>query len=141
MRINKKFVRSVAIVLSLTAITISFNPLNATASLRHATSLKGIVHGQVLLGPICPVERNPPNPVCAPKPYKTTINIFRTVVGTVYKKVATDASGHFTISLAPGVYILRARSGAVYPRCADRRIKVLAKKSQNVKINCDTGIR
>ena len=141
MKITQKCVRSVAMVLSVTAISISFNTVNSTASLRHSTSLTGIVHGQVLLGPTCPVERIPPDPACAPRPYKTTINIFRSLVGTVYKKVATDAAGHFTVVLAPGIYILRARRGSVYPRCGDRRIQVLAKKSQNIKINCDTGIR
>src|SRR5437764_398930 len=35
------------------------------------------VNGQVLLGPTCPVERIPPDPQCAPKPYSTLVTIFR----------------------------------------------------------------
>lgn len=141
MKSNKNFLRNVAIVLSVTAMSISFNTVNSAASLRHSTSLKGTVHGQVLLGPTCPVERIPPDPACAPKPYKTTINIYRSVTKPPYKKVATDASGRFTISLAPGTYILRAKGASIYPRCTDLKIIVIAKKSQIVKIDCDTGIR
>jgi hypothetical protein len=87
------------------------------------------------------VERIPPDPACAPRPYKTTITVLRTPTGASYKKIATDASGRFTISLAPGAYILRARGASIYPRCTDLKIKVIAKKSQIAKINCDTGIR
>lgn len=104
----------------------------------------GSVRGQVLLGPVCPVEHNPPDPACAPKPYKTTIDVWSTLTGSPYKRVATNASGIFNLSLAPGSYGLRvsqATSGSPYPRCGEVAIVVAAKRSQDVTVNCDTGIR
>ncbi|HTK33346.1 MAG TPA: hypothetical protein VL335_02235, partial [Candidatus Paceibacterota bacterium] len=35
------------------------------------------VHGTVMLGPTCPVMRNPPDPSCADKPYATLVVVFR----------------------------------------------------------------
>ena len=119
------------------------NPSDVTASASASSStVYGKVHGQVLLGPTCPVERIPPDPACAPKPYKTKIQIFATTVSAhPYKFVVTDAAGKFNFSIKPGSYVLRANGGSVYPRCADLPIKVLARKTLNVKMTCDTGIR
>jgi hypothetical protein len=137
----RKFLISSALALSLVAINFGFPTLSQGGLIQSTTARNGTVHGQVLLGPICPVQRNPPDPACAPKPYKTTISILRTTSGVVYKKVATSSAGRFTLSLSPGMYVLRARGGSVYPRCTDTRVKVLARKSLTVIVNCDTGIR
>ena len=102
---------------------------------------KGTIRGQVLLGPICPVERIPPDPKCAPKPFITTIDILTNLTSSPKSSVATDASGRFALSLDPGTYVLRARSSSTYPRCSDLPVKVFARKAQSVIINCDTGIR
>lgn len=104
----------------------------------------GNVHGQVFLGPVCPVERIPPDPACAPKPYKTAIDIWSTLTGSSYKRVTTNASGVFNLSLSPGPYGLKVSqmmNGSPYPRCTEVKILVATKKSQNVTLNCDTGIR
>ncbi|MBI3430250.1 MAG: hypothetical protein HY050_09415 [Actinobacteria bacterium] len=102
---------------------------------------KGIIRGQVFLGPICPVERIPPDPACTPKPFRTTVEIQRVATGAIYKSVMTDFSGSFTLSLDPDRYLLRATGGSVYPRCTDVTVQVIAGKSQSVIVNCDTGIR
>ena len=104
----------------------------------------GTVIGRVILGPICPVERIPPDPACAPKPYKAIVNIWSTWTGSSYQPVSTDANGAFKLSLSPGAYSLEVSqpSGdSPYPRCTLLKISVVAKKSQNVVVNCDTGIR
>lgn len=104
----------------------------------------GIVRGEVLLGPTCPVERIPPDPACAPRPYKSTINIWNTYTGSNYRPVATDSFGKFKLSLAPGSYSLKVSSppnGSLFPRCGELNIVVSAKRSQNISLNCDTGIR
>jgi hypothetical protein len=104
----------------------------------------GTVIGRVILGPVCPVERIPPDPACAPRPYKSTINAWSTWTGSSYKPVQTDANGVFRLSLPPGAYSLAASpatGSGPYPRCAVTKILVVAKKSQNVTVNCDTGIR
>ncbi|MDP1721075.1 MAG: hypothetical protein Q8L08_08800 [Candidatus Nanopelagicaceae bacterium] len=101
----------------------------------------GIVHVRVLLSPICPVERNPPDPACAPKPYETKIAILDAQTNSPYKNYETDASGKLTFSIDPGAYVLRVQSTTPLPSCSDLKIEVLANRSQSVVINCDTGIR
>jgi hypothetical protein len=103
---------------------------------------QGTIRGQVLLGPICPIEHIPPDPNCAPRPYQTSVEALRAAdTSTPYKTAMSNASGTFTFSLAPGAYVLRAGSGSFYPRCSDTPIQVTAGGSDNVIINCDTGIR
>jgi hypothetical protein len=104
----------------------------------------GNVVGHVVLGPVCPVERIPPDPACAPRPFKTTVNAWSTWTGSGYQPVSTDANGLFKLSLAPGAYtlaVLQPAGGSLYPRCTTVKISVVAKKTQNVTVNCDTGIR
>jgi hypothetical protein len=105
------------------------------------STTKGNIQGRVLLGPICPVERIPADPSCAPKPYKTTVEIFVATAANPFKTVTTNATGAFYISLLPGAYLLRAHGGSMYPRCADVSVNVSAGKTGNVIVNCDTGIR
>lgn len=104
----------------------------------------GTVLGHVILGPVCPVEHIPPDPACAPRPYKTKLNVWSTLTGINYQSVATDTSGSFKLSLAPGAYSLavtQPANGSPYPRCTQVNISVVAKKAQNITVNCDTGIR
>lgn len=120
--------------------TVVRDPPSATKQLAG----NGTVIGRVILGPVCPVERIPPDPACAPKPFTTAITIWSTWTGSPYTPVFNDANGVFRLSLPPGAYSLAASpatGSGPYPRCAVTKILVVAKKSQNVTVNCDTGIR
>ena len=136
--IKQRFVLVGASMVAMVSMTV-FGLQIASAS---STTGYGKVHGQVLLGPTCPVERIPPDPACAPKPYKTKIQIFTAKVSAhPYKTVVTDATGKFYFAIKPGSYVLHTRGGSIYPRCADLRIRVLKGKTLNLKMACDTGIR
>jgi hypothetical protein len=120
--------------------TVVRDPPSATKQLAG----NGTVTGRVVLGPVCPVERIPPDPACAPRPYKSTINVWSTWTGSSYRPVQTDAKGVFRLSLPPGAYSLavsRPSGGSLFPRCTDLKISVATKRTQNVTVNCDTGIR
>ena len=102
------------------------------------------VSGRVVLSPICPVEHLPPDPACAPKPYKTFLQIKSQVNGKVYRTLATSALGTFSLLMAPGRYILQVRQGAYpsrYPRCTPVNFVVAPGKALNLLMNCDSGIR
>ena len=67
-----------------------------------------VVSGVALAGPVCPVERNPPDPECAPRP----------VVGATLLAIedsgeeaasTTDANGEFSFVLPPGHYEIVAQ--------------------------------
>ncbi len=101
----------------------------------------GTVRGTVVLGPTCPVERIPPDPACAPRPYQTSIAILRSRGSGPLATIQTDSSGAFSVSLAAGIYVFHPQGGAVYPRCTDQIATVAPGKTTNVTISCDTGIR
>lgn len=100
------------------------------------------VQGTVLLGPTCPVERIPPDPACADKPYKTTISVYRTSDTVhVFATAQTGVDGTFKISLAPGTYTVAAAGGAMLPRCTPTPATVAPNVYTKLTISCDTGIR
>ena len=99
------------------------------------------VRGTVLLGPTCPVERMPPDPACADKPYATTVVVHHTGSSFVFATGESDASGAFEFWLPPGSYTLTAGSGKTLPRCAGVDVTVAASGYATTTISCDTGIR
>ena len=101
------------------------------------------IRGQVLLGPVCPVMKDPPDPQCADKPYATTIQVIRVgnPVSAPFATVATDTQGNYSVSLPPGTYALQPKSGQVFPRCETKEVTVVPSKILEVNLSCDTGIR
>lgn len=104
---------------------------------------KSGIRGVVMAGPTCPVERDPPDPMCADKPVTTNISIFRKsdpTHGVAF--LTSDAKGTFQISVVPGDYIIMAGpNGVPYPRCADTLATVGPSGYTQVTVSCDTGIR
>lgn len=68
----------------------------------------GTLEIEVVAGPVCPVEQDPPDPECAPR----VVNGARILVqpgdgrDIVVGEATTDADGHATLALAPGDYIV-----------------------------------
>lgn len=138
----KSLTRALAIGLALSLLQ-SGVWANAATSTQLPTS-HGRVSGRVVLSPVCPVQHIPPDPACAPKPYKTTLLIRGQVSGHLYKTVRTSSTGTFALLMAPGKYILQVKQGAIvsmYPRCAVVKFAVAPKKAVKLLMNCDTGIR
>ena len=102
---------------------------------------KSGVRGTVLLGPTCPVERIPPDPQCADKPYATTITVSRKGSNSVFATGKSDAKGVFELSLPPGSYTLLATGGTTLPRCSRADVLVTTNSYITTTISCDTGIR
>lgn len=99
------------------------------------------VRGNVLLGPTCPVVKNPPDPACADKPYATTLQVFRAGESAIYAEGKSDAKGYFEISIPKGSYVIKATGGTTLPRCADASVNIVAGQYASTTISCDTGIR
>lgn len=99
------------------------------------------VRGTVLLGPTCPVMRDPPDPACAEKPYATAIEVYRAGSKSPFVIGNSDTSGAFEFSLPPGAYTLSAKGGAMLPRCTETKVTVVPKSYATTSISCDTGIR
>jgi hypothetical protein len=101
------------------------------------------IRGVAMLGPTCPVMRNPPDPQCADKPFKTSLVITSADQSKVIKTVSTDAKGAFTAELPPGEYSIRSAASAnILPYCrSNGTIQVKANAYIEITVSCDTGIR
>jgi hypothetical protein len=102
------------------------------------------ITGTVLLGPTCPVMRNPPDPQCADKPYQTTLAVMAADGMTTITHFSSDTNGAFKITVPPGDYLIASASSNnnMYPRCSSTGIiHVKANIFTIAMISCDTGIR
>src|SRR3989344_6406121 len=78
---------------------------------------KGVLEGTIKIGPLCPVEKIPPDPGCQPteETYKTyPIAVYFIGGGdpSIAIKVANlnpDTSGNFILELAPGDYMVNLK--------------------------------
>lgn len=102
------------------------------------------IEGTVRFGPVCPVERIPPDPACAPRPGAAVIRL----VGTDGQLRATGeagADGRFSIPVAPGDYAVTATASAPSPgrgcQADPAQVTVVAGSFTSVSVLCDTGIR
>jgi len=104
--------------------------------------LSGIT-GIVLLGPTCPVQRIPPDPQCADKPYQTDFIVTLADNVTAVQQFSSGPDGKFSINLPPGKYYIRSTPNAKFlPRCNESGpVEVTANKYTSINISCDTGIR
>ena len=57
-------------------------------------------------GPVCPVERVPPDPACAPRPVVGATIRVADATGHFAGAIVTDAAGTGSLALAPGDYVV-----------------------------------
>ena len=106
-----------------------------------STSGQSGIRGSVILGPTCPVERIPPDPQCAPKPYQTSIDVVHHGENAILATIQSDNLGKFFVALQPGTYDLQAHGGSYLPRCPVETIEIIPQQIKTITISCDTGIR
>jgi hypothetical protein len=99
------------------------------------------IYGTAMMGPTCPVERNPPDPNCADRPYTGTL-LLEEPPGTIVREFNSSADGSFNVSADPGRYVIRSPSGTMGPTCTDDgTITVIAGRFTRADVACDTHIR
>ena len=108
----------------------------------------GVLKGKISIGPICPVERIPPDPACLPT--METYKAWATAVWTLDKKakVATldpNLDGTYQIELPVGNYMIDfdvARTGRIGgSNILPALISIALGDTTNFNIDIDTGIR
>ncbi len=100
------------------------------------------VRGTITLGPTCPVQRIPPDPACADKPYQTLVAIYKSIDPVhAVMRTRSGVDGTFSAMLAPGVYIVQAGEHVLLPRCNQVQFTIEPKAYTSVAVSCDTGIR
>lgn len=101
------------------------------------------VNGIVLFSPVCPVERIPPDPQCAPRPGAADIQLVRPN-GSVVAEGRAGSDGRFSVPAAPGSYTVRATANPGPGRgcqAEPAQVTVVARSVVSVAVSCDTGIR
>jgi len=128
-------------------ITVPSRPTSTVPSTTSTTgALAGAtgVQGSVLFGPVCPVERIPPDPQCAPRPGAARIRILWSD-GVVAAQGTAGVDGRFSIPVAPGSYLVTAAVSTPGPgrgcQVDPSQAAVVTGSLTSVKVTCDTGIR
>src|SRR5436190_14678498 len=99
---------------------------------------------RVVSSPTCPVERIPPDPMCAPRPFAASVRVRRAADDRTVARLHTGADGKSSLILRPGRYslVVRPESGARLPRCpAVVKATVRTGSYTRVTVSCDSGIR
>ena len=60
-------------------------------------------------GPVCPVERNPPDPSCAPRPVAGATIVIRDGLGGQVAAAVSGADGAFFVAVGAGDYVVDPR--------------------------------
>ncbi len=97
-----------------------------------------------MAGPTCPVESDPPDPDCAPRPVAGAPIVVRPADGgdTVIAEGETDADGRLTLLVPAGDYLVTAGPVEGLMTGPDPvLVTVLADLSIELPISYDTGIR
>ena len=101
------------------------------------------VGGRAVAGPVCPVERIPPDPACAPRPVVGAVIVITASDGHEVARATTDTDGRWTVPLAAGTYTLtpQAVSGLLGSAPPLHFTVSAAGPSVGLDVTYDTGIR
>ncbi len=104
---------------------------------------KGVLQGNVTIGPLCPVEPCHVSPQQMEKVYELRkILIYDANRQSVLEEVNIDKNGTYSIYLNPGKYVVDINKTGI-DRSADvpKEINIEPGKTVALDINIDTGIR
>lgn len=99
------------------------------------------IRGVVMLGPTCPVVREPPDPDCADRPYATDVLLYRAGESAPLAFTKSDVQGRFEFAIPPGEYIVQGVGERPLPSCGETSMTVAPGVFTAVTLSCDTGIR
>ena len=97
-------------------------------------------YGSVTVGPSCPVQRE--GVPCPDRPLAATL-LFRNTAGVEVARALSDATGFYSVALAPGRYTIVpfTPGGATLPRGIPRDVEVAAREWVVAHVSYDSGIR
>jgi hypothetical protein len=96
--------------------------------------------GYAHVGPTCPVERMPPDPACADRPWSGAF-VVESASGSRVAYFASGADGRFSVELPPGDYHVRLRDADRLPSLAPVAFSVRADAWTTLDLALDSGIR
>jgi hypothetical protein len=109
-----------------------------------AGGAEGVLKGKVTIGPICPVERIPPDPRCTapPEAYTSREVIVYLRNGQIYQRKHFNPDGTYLFKLSAGDYVLDIpRAGVGGSKDLPYRFSIRAGEAIVFNFSIDTGIR
>jgi hypothetical protein len=131
---------AIALVLAVGGCT---GPGTAASASSNGTGVgQSGIGGTATAGPVCPVERIPPDPACAPRPVPGAVLVIRDSTGHEVARATTAADGKFLVPVAPGTYVaepqpVQGLMGGAPPQ----DVTVSAGATATIDVVYDTGIR
>lgn len=106
----------------------------------------GYLDGVISIGPICPVERVPPEPACLPnaETYKAyPVSVFTSDGMRKITQLNPSLDGSFSSELPPGNYIvvLEKAQNNIGGSNLPAEVSITSRSTTLVSISIDTGIR
>jgi hypothetical protein len=106
----------------------------------------GFLQGIISIGPICPVERIPPDPACLPtaETYKAyPVEVFTSDGKTKILQLMPSLDGAYNVQLPPGHYLVNRSSPQINIGGSNLpvEISITSQETTMLNINIDTGIR
>lgn len=131
--------------LIFTVITVSVTVI-ASGCNKLMESDPGFLEGKISIGPLCPVEHDPPDTTCLPtaETYKAyPVGIWTTKGNTLMTIINPALDGSFRTELVPGIYTVRLQKDLYsIGNCnLPVEIQINSGKETLLDINIDTGIR
>ena len=100
------------------------------------------IDGVAVAGPVCPVERVPPDPACAPRPVAGATIVVRDASGAEVARAVTGADGSFIAEVPAGAYTVEPQPVQGFLGTAAAQMTTVVDGSvASIEIEYDTGIR
>ena len=136
------WVYAVAPAGAVSIVSEAGDPVPADAWPSHGSGTRTGIGGTATAGPVCPVERNPPDPSCAPRPVVGAVVVIRRASGAEAARVTTGADGAFFANVPPGVYVVEAQPAkGLMGTPGPQSVTVNEGVTSTIKLDYDTGIR
>ena len=113
-------------------------PIPSPSGHSQKTGIGGVANA----GPVCPVEKNPPDPACAPGPVDGAVLVFTDAGVTEVARVTTAADGTFFAELPAGLYVVTPQpTKGLLGTPGAESVTVTDGATARLDLAYDTGIR
>jgi hypothetical protein len=125
----------------LTILLITLNLMLTTCYT--APAEKGVLEGNVTIGPLQPVEQPGEKPPIPCEVYEARkIMVYNKNGKNLIRQVDIDCDGHYRVDLKPATYTIDInRTGIDHSSQVPRQIEIIAGEVVSLDISIDTGIR
>jgi hypothetical protein len=102
----------------------------------------GGLEGQVLAGPTCPVQKDPPDPACADRPVHGAVFVVFDASQREVTRITSNPNGYFQVALDPGIYLIEPQPvEGLLGTAAPFEVEIRPGATHEVVVSYDTGIR